>query len=668
VINGLKTDIASIGLERGTRVGEKSSRDSFANELKDAHSAKSQPMSERGESLKTRIEARRQRPKSDSKSNSRPQDENDGSSANPNALANPNSGLRNDLRPQEQATQQQSSQNSESASQETKKSIEVKPAGVGAASAMKSAKPQVSKEQGAKELAVTTETEAQPQGETLEMLEAFGQEQSIVKQKAIGEFMMKMKNEFGIEPEKIVEAFTKLDRETLLAPPEQAMNQVISKLDLDTDEIPRAEELFSEMVRETGAAELGEKFASLEDGVNFEVLSAREAMGRKLDQSLDRMNDRFFERGAEKAAARPITLDEMNAQIARLANQKAAQPKNETLTSSSAALATAALASGETSQMSQVGESEEPASAMPQVQATESGREGFMPSLRGLASNDSKFSFDGGMNQQSGQGSSDSSATAQKNLMGQLKNSEASAKGKKLSAEFASAMRGPKVAADEVASTDLASSTAGAGLMPGASKAPGEMVTGPAGMMVTGPQQNDQSDAENIKEVIKQAQVMLKRGGGEMKLEMSPEGMGQLHLKVAVENGRVNVQMVTETDSAKKMIENGLHELKASLAAHKLHVDRMQIDIGGEIQKHMDQQANQDSSRQQARQMAQDFLGQFRDDREGFRQSMFGGFGSRGYGREQRRTSINPEPTVTQSAARAKSQGTGGDRRLNLVA
>jgi flagellar hook-length control protein FliK len=195
-------------------------------------------------------------------------------------------------------------------------------------------------------------------------------------------------------------------------------------------------------------------------------------------------------------------------------------------------------------------------------------------------------------------------------------------------------------------------------------------VIGPTGMMVE-PKANSKDDAMNIREVIKQAQVMLRKGGGEMKLEMSPEGMGKVHLRVAVENGQVNLQMITESDAAKKLLENGLHELKAGLAAHRLHVEHAQVEIGREIQKQMDQQASQEQARQQARQSAMDFMGGFRENNEGFRQ-MFGDpdfRGNRGYGRPERRGSMGPEPVASASSMRSMNLRGGSDgRRLNLIA
>lgn len=194
----------------------------------------------------------------------------------------------------------------------------------------------------------------------------------------------------------------------------------------------------------------------------------------------------------------------------------------------------------------------------------------------------------------------------------------------------------------------------------------------PDAMMMRQPQPTQQQQTENIQELIRQAQVIMKRGGGEMKLKLQPEGMGEVNLKVAVLNGQVNVQMITETDGAKKLLENGLTDLKNELAAHKLHVETLKVDLAGEAaHKKFDSQGHSDPQREQARQFAGDFLGQFREDRQAFRQAFGDDQGFRSYNRDQKRAPVEAAPVETSGTTQAKSQVNSrrdGSRRLNLLA
>ncbi len=175
--------------------------------------------------------------------------------------------------------------------------------------------------------------------------------------------------------------------------------------------------------------------------------------------------------------------------------------------------------------------------------------------------------------------------------------------------------------------------------------------------------QSETAVKENAQEVIRNAQLLLQKGGGEMKMQLKPEGVGEVQLKVQVKDGQVAVQMLTESDSAKKLLETGLEDLKTSLAANKLHVDALKIEVGTEMAKQRFEQSQQDASREQARQLAQDFMGQFRQDRETFRQGFADGSGLRSYGAQRR--PAPPEMEIVSSQSGNKSSAS---RRLDLVA
>jgi len=83
---------------------------------------------------------------------------------------------------------------------------------------------------------------------------------------------------------------------------------------------------------------------------------------------------------------------------------------------------------------------------------------------------------------------------------------------------------------------------------------------------------------DNVNEIMKEAQYLVKKGGGEVTVKMSPEGMGEVQLKVVLENGKLNVEMQTQDRDVKKLIEESLSELKSGLAAHRLSLEHVKID------------------------------------------------------------------------------------------
>ena len=237
---------------------------------------------------------------------------------------------------------------------------------------------------------------------------------------------------------------------------------------------------------------------------------------------------------------------------------------------------------------------------------------------------------------------------------------------KETKADFAGEMNAKDAATSPAMGTDQTNS------VEGATKAMGESAQKPMTVRVSStsteaaalaqPMTKDE-ETENVKELLKQAQVVLKKGGGNIEMLMKPEGIGSVKLKVSMDNGQLNVQMITENETAKKMLEKGLGELKSSLAEHQLKVDNIKVDVGSEIKKHMDQNADSghSQSREQARQFASDFMGQFRDERQGFRQGLMENPGMR------RSYGGGSKPDMTPAPVKA-SNNDSSSRRLNVVA
>ena len=133
-------------------------------------------------------------------------------------------------------------------------------------------------------------------------------------------------------------------------------------------------------------------------------------------------------------------------------------------------------------------------------------------------------------------------------------------------------------------------------------------------------------DAANVRNLIQGAQYLVKQNGGEMKVQMYPEGLGQV-------------------------------DLKASLTGHRLQVDNFKVDVSQNMDRDLSQQ-NSDLNREQAR----NFLGQFRDERESFRSGMFDTGRMKGYGNNSVASQVPPSDTGTAEPAKKNSS------RLNVIA
>ncbi|XGC80426.1 flagellar hook-length control protein FliK [Bdellovibrio bacteriovorus] len=169
-----------------------------------------------------------------------------------------------------------------------------------------------------------------------------------------------------------------------------------------------------------------------------------------------------------------------------------------------------------------------------------------------------------------------------------------------------------------------------------------------------------------VKQIMNQAQYLIKKGGGEMKVEMTPEGMGKIHLKVMLQDGKVNLEMAADTKEAKKAIESSLAELKTSLAAQKLSMENVKVDVVNSTSADTATQNQTNMNGRDQHQQTRQFWNQFNENfgsqgrREGYSEVP----NLKGYGAKQR----DPlQPVEAASTARTRGvEGKGSG--LNLVA
>lgn len=184
-----------------------------------------------------------------------------------------------------------------------------------------------------------------------------------------------------------------------------------------------------------------------------------------------------------------------------------------------------------------------------------------------------------------------------------------------------------------------------------------------------------QEQAEvNVQRVLSQANFLIKKGGGEVKVLLTPEGLGEIRLKVSVNDGQVGVQMQASNPEAKKMIEGGFGELKKTLANHNLSIDPIKVDVVSSLSTDVSTQGGRSgfdsstsSQQQDSRQSSQQFWSQFHQNFGSPHQQ------SKSYAEmrwDNMRTSKNPEPLepVTSGVTTKKrivgNKGSG----LNMVA
>ncbi|MBK9292866.1 MAG: flagellar hook-length control protein FliK [Oligoflexia bacterium] len=111
--------------------------------------------------------------------------------------------------------------------------------------------------------------------------------------------------------------------------------------------------------------------------------------------------------------------------------------------------------------------------------------------------------------------------------------------------------------------------------------------------------------AEAIANIINNAQALSYKGGGEMKLTLKPEHLGEIQLKVSMHGNNVDIQMIAEKAEAKKLIEQNISELKHGLSQHNLSMEKLDVSVGDKNTGNFNQGRQPDFN--QAREFSQAF-------------------------------------------------------------
>lgn len=83
-----------------------------------------------------------------------------------------------------------------------------------------------------------------------------------------------------------------------------------------------------------------------------------------------------------------------------------------------------------------------------------------------------------------------------------------------------------------------------------------------------------------IRQVLEQVQVKLGKGQSEMRLELKPEHLGPLSLKVSIEDGLVTANFTVARGVVKEVLQANLAELRNALEQQGLKVDQFNVMMG----------------------------------------------------------------------------------------
>jgi flagellar hook-length control protein FliK len=90
----------------------------------------------------------------------------------------------------------------------------------------------------------------------------------------------------------------------------------------------------------------------------------------------------------------------------------------------------------------------------------------------------------------------------------------------------------------------------------------------------------EQMRAELLGEVTNGVQLHAVKGGGEMRLVIHPEEMGEVKLRIAAaRDGKVEVHVTAENKEVAELIRSGSSDLKSSLSHQNLELARFEVTV-----------------------------------------------------------------------------------------
>ncbi|WP_413289000.1 flagellar hook-length control protein FliK [Bdellovibrio sp. HCB337] len=527
------------------------------------------------------------------------------------------------------------------------------------------------------------------------------------RENAILNFMDSFESEFGVPPTRIVEAMANLKPTDQVDAPEATADQVIGQLGLDDQQEDQAKEMYMGLLAQLAQIDKTPQpqqkpmvqpeamyaGSAMTGAVAQERFTSAQEKRQVLNSSLDSMNQKFWMKGggtapqatgtelADKLAQmnmqekmmqpQGLQIDEslLNTRMADLQQQApvadlqnplqgrelaAESEGTQSPEAALAALVAAARAAKNKAEMKGLGAQEEMSSEFgdatsleTQAPTPEAMQGKALPKGEAAAvmmTQTPQKGFEFGQQQQQEGFNQSAQSSAKGEIQAKTKDGEKLDFKKSLGMEGLSTHQLPSLKQEAA----LGGAAAAA-----ATQAP-----------VTA---NKAENEANVRQIMNQAQYLIKKGGGEMKVEMTPEGLGKIHMKVLVQDGKVNVQMAADTQEAKKTLESSLSDLKNSLAAHKLSMDHVKIDVvaGTNADNSTQNQMNQNNpgSREQTQKFWNNFnenFGSHRQQRDGFADVP----NLRGYARPRTDQPLEPirSASVNKYAAAGKGKG------LDLVA
>lgn len=85
--------------------------------------------------------------------------------------------------------------------------------------------------------------------------------------------------------------------------------------------------------------------------------------------------------------------------------------------------------------------------------------------------------------------------------------------------------------------------------------------------------------AETMQQIADRTVALVKTGQDSVRIQLNPESLGHIQLRVSTENQQVMIRMMVENPKTRDLLEHHIGQLRVDLGNHGLTVDRLELEL-----------------------------------------------------------------------------------------
>jgi len=93
------------------------------------------------------------------------------------------------------------------------------------------------------------------------------------------------------------------------------------------------------------------------------------------------------------------------------------------------------------------------------------------------------------------------------------------------------------------------------------------------------------SRAGTLNQIVEKAALSLNNGKSQVRIELKPEFLGSVRMKITTENHLITLRILTELPVVKEMIENNISQLKTDLQSQGLEINKLDVSVANDSQQ-----------------------------------------------------------------------------------